>query len=80
MPDRPAYRTRVGGYLATLNHIRPWGFQRSIYLGTITINPDWIFGWAWHLDGSSIDTEDNGFDLVDFPQAEAFLETVAADG
>lgn len=75
------YRTRVGRYIARVDRDWRWRDRTDFaWLGTIDFGGGRIIGWAWHLDGRSIDRSDDGFDLIDFPQERVIAETVAADG
>lgn len=66
------YRTRGGGRVARLNGSPfPWDRTEFAWLGTITFDEGHVIGWAWHLDGRSIDRDDDGFDLIDFAQEKA---------
>lgn len=66
MPIDPAgkYQTRVGGHPVSLTAVGPWQRTDFAWLGTIDLGEGHVFGWAWHLDGRSIDRADTGFDLV----------------
>ncbi len=80
MAEDRIYRTRVAGHAVRLNGPYPWARTDFAWLGTIDFGGGHVIGWAWHLDGRSIDRDDGGFDLVDFPQDAHLAETVAADG
>lgn len=80
MADDHIYKCRSGFYTAMLNTLSPWQRTEFAYLGLVTHKEGWSIGWAWHIDGRSIDRSDDAFDLMDFPQSAAIAETVAADG
>lgn len=76
------YKTVSPNFTAVVNADAAYPWQRNdfAYLGIVTHKDGWSIGWAWHLDGRSIDRNDRAFDLIDFPQDRAIAETVAADG
>lgn len=77
--DRLTYKCRRGGYTATLNtQASPWQRSEFAWLGIITHRDGWSFGWAWHLDGRSIDDADDAFDLIDFPNLRCRRQRASA--
>ncbi len=59
------FKTR-GGQNARLNSAYPWERGEFAWLGTVELDTGSVIGWAWLLDGRSIDRSDREFDLVDF--------------
>lgn len=67
------YRTKLGNYLAQVDSAGPWDRADFAWLGTIDLGDGLVIGWAWHLDGRSVDRCDSGFDLVGFPKPDAIV-------
>lgn len=59
------YKTKGSGYAVKLNGFQ-WDRADFAWLGTIDFGDGRVIGWAWHLDGRSIDRGDRAFDLADF--------------
>lgn len=63
---RRSFRTRLGHW-ATLDLLE-WHGRDFNYLGLIHFENELHrpLAWAWHADGTSIDRNDRGYDLIDF--------------